>query len=231
MGLRRTLRKLLKYQEPNPYLNDSYAQEGEDMILDRIFNSKPSGFYVDIGALHPARFSNTYKFYRRGWRGINIDALPGSMEAFNRMRPGDINLEIPVSDRVETLSFHVFNERALNTFSKELADERSRKPEYFVEKVIDIETQPLSAILHHHVPKNQVIDFLTIDAEGFDYAILQSNDWTTYRPLVVLIETDLSYSELIDTAMTRLMESQGYELYAKTVKTCFYKHRSLVIDK
>ena len=37
----------------------SYSQEGEDMILNRIFEGKREGFYVDIGAHHPSRFSNT----------------------------------------------------------------------------------------------------------------------------------------------------------------------------
>jgi hypothetical protein len=82
MGLRRSLRKLLGYQEPEPYLNQSYSQEGEDMVLYRTFETVKEGFYVDVGAHHPDRFSNTYKFYKQGWRGINIDAMPGGMDPF-----------------------------------------------------------------------------------------------------------------------------------------------------
>jgi hypothetical protein len=74
----------------------SYAQEGEDMVLRRIFEDQPLGFYVDVGAHHPVRFSTTYFFYRRGCRGINIDATPGSMDAFRRLRPRDINLEVAI---------------------------------------------------------------------------------------------------------------------------------------
>ena len=58
----------------------SFSQEGEDLVLARIFEGKKNGFYVDIGAHHPTRFSNTHYFYRRGWSGINIDAMPGSMK-------------------------------------------------------------------------------------------------------------------------------------------------------
>jgi hypothetical protein len=54
------------------YATKSYSQEGEDMILQRMFGEKKHGFYVDVGAHHPRRFSNTYSFYRRGWSGINI---------------------------------------------------------------------------------------------------------------------------------------------------------------
>lgn len=76
----------------------SYSQEGEDMILHRIFERQCKGFYVDIGAHHPFRFSNTYLFYKRGWSGINIDAMPGSMNIFNKFRNRDINLEYGIGN-------------------------------------------------------------------------------------------------------------------------------------
>src|SRR6186713_1276577 len=74
------------------YYSISYSQEGEDLILKRFFSEKSGGFYVDVGAHHPKRFSNTYMFYKEGWSGINIDAMPGSMKLFNKVRSKDINL-------------------------------------------------------------------------------------------------------------------------------------------
>jgi hypothetical protein len=47
------------------YCLSSYSQEGEDLILRRIFEHKQKGFYVDVGAYHPFLFSNTYIFYER----------------------------------------------------------------------------------------------------------------------------------------------------------------------
>ena len=80
------------------YWLKSYSQEGEDIILARIFGKQQNGFYVDVGAHHPYRFSNTYFFYKRGWKGINIDAMPGSMKIFNKYRPRDKNIEAGISD-------------------------------------------------------------------------------------------------------------------------------------
>jgi len=74
------------------YALKSYSQEGEDMILRRLFEKQLTGFYVDVGAHHPKRFSNTYFFYKQGWHGINIDAMPGSMKLFEKIRPRDILL-------------------------------------------------------------------------------------------------------------------------------------------
>jgi hypothetical protein len=58
---------------------NSYAQFREDTILDRFFK-KSTGFYIDIGANHPDRFSNTKKFYKKGWSGINIEPNPVSFK-------------------------------------------------------------------------------------------------------------------------------------------------------
>ena len=85
-----------KYFPKQIYKNLSYSQNGEDRILHRIFENQKSGFYVDIGAHHPFRFSNTFLFYKMGWKGINVDAMPKSMEIFKRFRPRDINLELAV---------------------------------------------------------------------------------------------------------------------------------------
>jgi len=68
----------------------SFAQEAEDLVLDRMFPDGCPNIYVDIGAHHPFRFSNTYIFYRRGWRGTNVDANPGSIHAFRGWRRRDV---------------------------------------------------------------------------------------------------------------------------------------------
>src|SRR5690348_6806843 len=79
------------------YRMESYSQQGEDLILRILFSHVDRGFFVDVGAFEPRQFSNTYFFYRRGWRGINIDATPGTVSAFNKLRPRDINVEAAVA--------------------------------------------------------------------------------------------------------------------------------------
>ena len=68
----------LKNSSFNRFNSKSYSQEGEDLILSRYFDGQREGFFIDVGAFHPIRFSNTYLFYRLGWSGINIEARPGS---------------------------------------------------------------------------------------------------------------------------------------------------------
>ncbi|MDO8518314.1 MAG: SAM-dependent methyltransferase, partial [bacterium] len=70
----------------------TYAQFGEDWVLAELFTDTPRGRYVDVGAHHPKRYSNTYLLYKKGWHGVNIDPNPHTIELFAKARPGDTNI-------------------------------------------------------------------------------------------------------------------------------------------
>ncbi|MHB8913393.1 MAG: FkbM family methyltransferase [Minisyncoccota bacterium] len=201
----------------------SYSQEGEDLVLSRFLEASTTGFYVDIGAHHPKRFSNTYFFYKKGWRGINIDAMPGSMEAFKRDRPEDINLEIAISDKKQALTYYLFNEPALNGFSEAVSKERDGAKGYSIIGEKKIETNTLKEVLDKNLPTSTQIDFMSIDIEGYDFEALVSNDWQKYRPRFVLVE-DLGthLNEINKSKLGQFMEQQGYQLCAKTYFTYFF---------
>ncbi|MBK8640041.1 MAG: FkbM family methyltransferase [Chromatiaceae bacterium] len=203
----------------------SFSQEGEDVILSRLFDDKKDpGFYVDVGAHHPQRFSNTYRFYLRGWWGINIDPFPGCMKVFNELRPRDINLEFAISDNDSELTYYEFNESALNTFSESLAQERDGLRSYRLLKRTQIKTRRLSTVLGENINNEQRIDFLSVDAEGLDLNVLRSNNWDRYRPVVVLAEAlqAKTLADAADDAVVTYMSDQGYQLISKAVKTLIF---------
>ena len=204
------------------WINYSYSQEGEDMVLKRIFDNK-IGFYIDVGAHHPKRFSNTHLLYKKGWKGINIDALPGSMKLFNKIRPRDINLEMGVAEVEDVLNYYVFNETALNTFSEKLSKERNNlNNQYFIKDTIKVKVKRLDKILDIHLHNNE-IDFLNIDVEGLDYDVLKSNNWNKYRPKCVLVEIlDSSLHDLNNHSIVKFMKENDYHIYAKQVNTVFF---------
>jgi FkbM family methyltransferase len=205
--------------------NISFAQEGEDRVLSRFFKNKQDGFYVDVGAYHPQRFSNTHHFYLCGWHGINIDAMPGRMKIFNEIRSDDINLEIAVSDISEILTYYEFNETALNGFSKELATKHDGVHNYKIVASYPIQTRRLDDILDEYLPENQEIDFLSVDVEGLDLKVLRSNNWNKYRPDVILAESvsNESIDKLLHSDICTYMSSCGYHLYSKLFFTMIFK--------
>ena len=207
----------------------SFAQEGEDIILDNIFEGKINGFYVDVGAHHPQRLSNTYYFYLKGWTGINIDAMPHSMKKFNDLRPNDVNLEIPISRSPSDLTYYKFDESALNSFSSDLSKKRDIQTKYKIIEEIQLKTKTLAKVLDEHLPSNQKIDFLSIDVEGLDYEVLQSNNWGKYQPQVILVE-DLELENITKVDSSKVytfLVDKGYVLIAKTIRTLIFKLKNV----
>jgi FkbM family methyltransferase len=198
----------------------SFAQEGEDLILEQIFGAQDSGFYVDVGAHHPTRYSNTYRFYRRGWRGINIDAMPGSMALFDELRPRDINIETAILDERRKMKFYLFDEPALNGFSPTITAAREEGGSYHVIGTVELEGRPLRDVLDQYLPSGVEIDFMTIDTEGLDFEVIQSNDWMRFRPKVLLVETN---QEVFSSeALNEYMTERGYCSFRRTPRTAFF---------
>ena len=208
------------------YARDAYSQEGEDLILERLFaeKGKRNGFYVDIGALHPKRYSNTYLLYKKGWRGINVDANPGSMAEFRRIRPRDINIEAAITSGRETRKFHIFYAPEMNTFDPTLA-------QHWVEKgsemlgTVDLRCMPLADLLDTHVPNGTAIDLLTVDVEGFDYEVLSSNNWRKYRPEFIIAECldTVSIDQAHSDPVAKLLMDHGYLIAAKTMNSVIFR--------
>jgi FkbM family methyltransferase len=188
-------------------------------MLDR----QASGFFVDVGAHHPVRFSNTYLFYQRGWNGINIDAQPGSMTAFRKCRARDINLEFGIDLAAGTLPYYQFNEPALNTFDEVEARLKDKSPYRMVGQVV-VPVRRLADVLDQYLPKGMAIDFISVDVEGKDLNVLQSNDWSRYRPRFVLAETlRTELSKMSICPAVAFMQSVGYLPVAKAYNTTFFE--------
>lgn len=208
----------------------SYSQDGEDVVLASFYENVKNfrGFYVDIGAHHPVRFSNTWMFYKKGWKGINIDPTPGSMKAFNILRRRDINLEIGIGAKADNILFYCFNEPALNTFDANLANERNSGNPYKIVKQIEVRIETLSKILDENLEENRQIDFLTIDVEGLDLQVLQSNSWEKYSPKYVLVE-DIDFNILNpnSSAIYAFLSQREYEIVSVLKRTIIYKHKNI----
>ena len=209
------------------YRMESYSQQGEDLILRILFSHLERGFYVDVGAFAPKRFSNTYFFYKRGWRGINIDATPGAVSTFNRQRPRDINVEAAVAGDSRDMTLYMFNAQEVNTLSPGLAEQETKHSARPLLSSKTVRTRTLGEILDTHLPAGQDVDFLSVDVEGYDLEVLESNHWAKYLPKVVLCE-DLALDNLEDAGKSPVcafLRCKGYVLFSKCFHTLIFAHR------
>jgi len=214
--------KSLYQNHIKPFANRPWSQEGEDMILRRLFGNRSSGFYVDIGAHQARRCSNTNYFYRQGWRDINIEPNPDGHALLKLFRRRDRNINCGVSDQEGTLPCYRFDEPALNTLDRDTAVRQSKKYRLIGEDRVRIAR--LEKILDDNMPADTVIDFINIDVEGHDLNVLKSNDWEKYRAEFVIAETignDMTQALGSDTA--KFMAEQDYTLIAKTVNSVIFR--------
>ncbi len=73
----------------------------------------------------------------------------------------------------------------MHTFCREEAVLRSEQGYPFVEMRVQVTS--LAALCEAHV--HSAIDFLTIDVEGHEEAVISGADWKRYRPRVIVIES------------------------------------------
>ena len=210
------------------------SQGGEDLLLRAYSNldQKNTGFYVDIGAFHPVSGSNTKYFYEKGWRGLNIDPNPDTISEFEQMRPRDINLGIGVSDQNSTLDYFYFGaNKSINTFDPLLAQKFAKDFKLEVKEKMKIPVRAINEVLAENLPKNQNIDFLTLDVEGFELRILKAWYFKKYSPDYILVE-DINlesatinasdWQALQNSVQHQFLESKGYVFKGKTRLTLLY---------
>jgi hypothetical protein len=193
------------------------------MVLRAIFHRYPAryhGFYVDVGAHHPERYSNSCYFYQKLWRGICIDPIPNGANLFARHRPGDVFLPIGVAEVESTLAYYMFPEAEFNTFSLDIANSYP----FRWERSASVPVRPLRAILDEHLPSGRTIDFLSVDAEGLDLAVTKSNDWTRYRPKVLVTEAfdNGSVDQAGTSSLAQFMRGEGYVLSGRSPSAFYF---------
>jgi len=186
----------------------SYSLNFEDVILNRIFPTKTHGFYVDVGAGHPQLENDLYAFYERGWRGINVEPNEGFFLLQQKMRPGDRNLCMVLSDTAgEPLTYYEIEGSGLSTCDEVQAREHASRGYHLRPRSVPVGT--LAGILTEAGTHD--IDVLKVDVEGFEEKVLSGNDWEKFRPSVVLVEATYPESpEVRPTSIRAFMEQRGY---------------------
>ncbi len=207
----------------------SFSIGAEDLVLIHILQDIQQGFYVDIGAFHPEKHSNTFLLHKYGWSGINIDAMPSVIDLFKQARPNDINLEIGIADKAGSLDFYISQNNTLfNSFDANFQQDLLSQDV----KKITVATKPLAMILDENLPKNRRIDALLIDVEGFELKVLQSNNWGKYRPRIILIEDFTTFvDELPQNECVQFLQTQGYRVLHKIPNGIIFSEKGNQLSK
>jgi FkbM family methyltransferase len=214
---------------PAPIGDQSHSGAGEDRLvlawlqIVYLLRDATKIRYCDIGANHPRTLNNTFALYQRGASGVLVEPDPDLCAALRKERPRDTVIEAGVafderrSAKLQRLTANVFN-----TFSPTQANfvresSKNWQPDQ-LQKIIDeieVPLVPVNDILAEHFAAG--LHFISIDAEGVDFSILQSIDFTRFRPKIVCVEVSRSLAEF-----DALLNPFGYELLARTPDNVIY---------
>ena len=203
----------------------SYSEEGEDIIVSKFFRREYKGFYVDIGNFDK-KTSNTFLFYKNGWRGLNIYCKPFD-NSVTPIRTRDINIYRIIDIQSHAQIIRTFNE------SKMPVDDLTISLNTPPLKTIKIEASPLHTILKSNLPPRNGflsdyvdIDILNIDTTGNELNILLSNNWKIFRPKIVLVtDTNNGGKFNPDSPVYQNLWSNDYVFFAKTSKTLIFREK------
>lgn len=203
----------------------TFAQSGEDLVVVNTFcllgNFTPS--YLDIGANHPWDCNNTALLYRRGARGVSIDANPDAVNLFKRERPDDVVVNVGAGPKQGMMTFYRFDKMSgRNSFSKEMVDQfKEIAPTARLNDTINIEVMTLNQIVDKFCG-GKFPDFLSVDAEGLDYDLIDAADFSVTRPTMICVETRNGRGDDVTSQIAPLVKSKGYVPLVRTWGNAFF---------
>ena len=207
-----------------------FSQHGEDVMLLNIFDKIgiKQGSYWDIGAHHPYNISNTALLYKKGWRGINIEANPNLIEEFYKQRPDDVNLCIGLGEKEAVMPFYMIDEwSAINSFDKDVITKFvDNNPSFKIKEVKNIEVKTLHYVLENYA-NNEYPDLMDFDVENLEYDILKNCDFSEDGPKVIIIERPKKI-------LRDLVSDWGYFEYCLIGPNSFYvrnEYKNLLYSK
>jgi FkbM family methyltransferase len=187
----------------------SFSQFGEDLAI-RLFAERlglTEGVYLDVGAFHPIFGSNTLLLHKQGWRGINIDCVPERIAAFGQYRPNDYNVVACVSATIAPVEIAHYDipstDRIIASSDIEKLSAAGQKPV----RVSRATTTTLTEIIEGSPFQFEEIQYLDVDCEGHDLAVLRGLDFSRCRPQILSVE---AATELEQEAIVEFLTPHGY---------------------
>jgi FkbM family methyltransferase len=176
-----------------------------DFKLNDIFN-KDNGYYIELGAHDGLSQSNTAFFeFFKNWKGILIEPSIDGYTKCKINRPNSIVLNYACisNDYDKATVLGDFNGYLMSSVGGERID--IKKDNY---SLVEVPARTLESILNEYHNKDRVIDFLSLDTEGYELNILKGLNLERYRPRYILIEV---YSHQYDELVS-FLESNQYKL-------------------
>jgi len=201
----------------------SYSQFGEDLVVRTHFAENfdnSIGRFIDVGAFHPFKYSNTTLLSQLGWCGINIDCDPVKIARFEKLRLRDENVCVAVGEAPRDMVCLEYSsgltDRIAHSGEKNVLSAIGEKPL----KVTPIRVTTLTNVIEQSAFRGQHFHYLNVDCEGQDLSVLKGLDFSRYSPDLITVE---AFTKTTRAKLTAFLEGRAYELTDIVHLTLFFK--------
>ena len=198
--------ELQRYSERfGPQRNSRY---GEEWLIRDYFNDERNGVFVDVGANHYRRESNTYYLESvLGWSGIAIEPQVKFAGDYAKHRPRTKFIPLFVSDASNrTATLYVPDNDLVASATREFAEEVSEA------RAISVNTTTLDDILDRSGITR--IDFMSIDIELHEPQALRGFSIERFKPRLICVEGHLPVRQQLLDYFT----SHGYSVVGRYLR-------------
>jgi FkbM family methyltransferase len=180
------------------------GQELQDMYAYLYFKGKHDGFFIDIGAYDGITISNTYALENIGWKGICVEPIFEIYQNLAKNRKCDC-VNAAIHNEETELEF-IQTKGGRSGFKGNMSRRmlRAATAEGIVKK-LSIKTITFDSLMKKYDTK--YIDFMSIDTEGSELAVLSSIDFKEYTFGLITIENNHG------SQLKRFMAERGYKLF------------------
>ncbi len=209
----------------------SYSMEGEDVIMASLFRNADKGNFFDIGSSEPIWNSNTYFFYKKGWRGVAVDGRDLSVE-WEKTRPGDRFVRSLLGDsNGGVMDYWMFPDPTMNTVDVDTALRYASRFSSTDVKQVSVPIQRAYDVYQANCvgkagSEESPPHLVSIDVEGFEISVLSgllepNPEW---RPAALVVEAKLFnfLKPLENDVADYLVNKHSYSLIAKTPLNAFF---------
>jgi FkbM family methyltransferase len=199
------------------------SQYGQDKwIIEHLFPNKRDGFFIEIGAGDGEIISNTWTLEKElGWKGICIEPHPENFPVLQANRTAALYNKVIADFNGEVDYYQVKD----NVASLALFSGLNVPKQYNEMKIVKMPCVTLHTALEElNCPK--VVDYLSMDTEGSDLAILKKffGENKERQVLVISIEKN---DKIYDLRVRELLTPLGFKKVTTVVIDDIYVHSSL----
>jgi len=184
------------------------SNQSESRLVWEFFQRKTDGVFVEVGANHPTKESQTWFLEQQGWSGVLIEPNPDLFKLLCEQRPRSRAVQAAVGAQTGEVELLLGLDDLHSTLAPVLGDPLSGKK-------VRVPLRTLESIFAE--AGVTTVNFLSIDVEGMELQVLQGLNLEKYAPGLILLE-----EHRLDYKKHFYLRRHGYRLVKRTGRNNWY---------